>query len=354
MCWIAHRHRATPFPALEPVSSPRRQLLAPRLRAVASAPMRVSFAGGGSDVPPIAPGVGGRVVGTAIDLRVRALVEPFDGGWVRLELSAGEVAMQRRATDPPSRALAFRLAEAALEATGIGDGVRLRIETDVVPGAGLGGSASAAVAALAALAASIDRVGGSLRLARDAATLERRRLGVDGGEQDQIFAVSGGIRDLTFDDDGAVRAEALTVTPELVRAVEAGLLLVDSGSRRVSGEILGRTPRRPEITAELVAAAGDVARGLADGSLERVLAGMRRNAVAKVQRHPEASAEASALAARLSPLGAEVVRVCGAGGGGHVLVWAPPALHAGITAALAGCVVRRPRIAAEGVRIEEG
>jgi D-glycero-alpha-D-manno-heptose-7-phosphate kinase len=340
-------------PHLDPVPSSRRQILAPRRRAVASAPMRVSFAGGGSDVPPIAPGVGGRVVGTAVDLRVRAVVEPFDPGWVRLELSTGEAVLCRRSTDAPSRELEFRLAEAALAATGIGEGVRLRIETEVVPGAGLGGSASAAVAALAALAASIDRARGPGFLAGDAVSLERRRLGVDGGEQDQIFAASGGIQDITFDDAGGVRAERLDLAPGLVRAIEEGLLLVDSGSRRVSGEVLGRTPRRPEITAELVAAAGDVARGLAAGSLDQVLAGMRRNAAAKVRRLPEASAEASALAERLTPLGAEVVRVCGAGGGGHVLVWAPPSRHAAITAELAGSVVRRPPIAAVGVRIEE-
>src|SRR5262245_41337349 len=57
----------------------------PLRRVVATAPMRLSLAGGGSDLPPFLPGVEGRIVGTAIDLRVRAVVEPFDRGWLRLE-----------------------------------------------------------------------------------------------------------------------------------------------------------------------------------------------------------------------------------------------------------------------------
>jgi D-glycero-alpha-D-manno-heptose-7-phosphate kinase len=103
-----------------------------------------------------------------------------------------------------------------------------------------------------------------------------------------------------------------------------------------------------------VASAGDVARALSEGSLPAVLAGMRRSAVAKVARDPAASAGAVALEALLAELGAEVVRMCGAGGGGHVLVWAEADRHAAIAAALGGCVVRRPALAAEGVRIEEG
>src|SRR5262245_55577986 len=92
---------------LEPVPSSRRFALTPLRRAVATAPMRVSFAGGGSDLPPFLPGLGGRVVGTAIDLRVRAMVEPFEAGWVRLELSAGELVLTRRAIDQRRDEIAF-------------------------------------------------------------------------------------------------------------------------------------------------------------------------------------------------------------------------------------------------------
>jgi D-glycero-alpha-D-manno-heptose-7-phosphate kinase len=316
--------------------------------------MRVSLAGGGTDHAPFVPGVGGRIVGTAIDLRVRALVEPFDRGWVRLELSATGLAFTRRSGEPRSRDTSARLLEETLVRTSIGDGVRLRIETDLVPGTGLGGSAAAAVAALAAIAASRDEALDPEALIEGAVRVERDGLGLSGGSQDQIFAACGGMLDLHFDERGLTHREAVTADPALIAALAAGMMLVDTGQRRVSGDVIDRGSYRSDVTAELVLAAGEVAVGLRQGSLARVLAGMRRSAAAKAARCPEANAGATAIAQSLAPLGAEVVRMCGAGGGGHILVWAPAERHAAISASLGGAAVRRPAIAAAGVRIEEG
>jgi D-glycero-alpha-D-manno-heptose-7-phosphate kinase len=46
--------------------------------------------------------------------------------------------------------------------------------------------------------------------------------------------------------------------------------------------------------------------------------------------------------------------MCGAGGGGHVLVWAPAERHDAVLAVLGHPVVRRPALNAQGVRLEEG
>jgi len=334
-------------------SSSHRHVLSPLRRAVASAPMRVSLAGGGTDLPPFVPGVSGRIVGTAIDLRVRVLVEPFDRGWVCLELSATGLAFRRRCGEPRSREVSARLLEETLAWTGVGDGVRVRVETGLAPGTGLGGSAAAAVAALAALAASLDRTLDPEELAESAVRVERDGLGIAGGLQDQIFAACGGMLDLRFDERGLTGREAVSATPGLIAELTSGMLLVDTGQRRVSGEVIDRASYAADVTAQLIAAASEVASGLREGSLERVVAGMRRSAAAKAARDPEANAGATAIAARLEPLGAEVVRMCGAGGGGHVLVWAPAERHEAITVALQGVVVRRPALAAPGVRIED-
>jgi D-glycero-alpha-D-manno-heptose-7-phosphate kinase len=341
-------------PSIEPVPVPR-AAERPLSRVVASAPMRVSFAGGGSDLPPFVPGIGGRVVGTAVDLRVRALVEPFDPGWVRLELSAGGRVFTRRSSEPPRREIAFRLVEQALSQVQVNDGVRVRVETDVVPGAGLGGSAAAAVALLHALRTSV-RAPADLRdLASQAVRMERDGLHLVCGSQDQVFAAVGGVLDLRFGEGGAPSVRALDADPAFVAEFGAGLLLIDTRVRRVSSDVLSRAAngRSIALTAELVAAAGDVARGIEACSLPRVLAGMRRSAAAKVRHDPFGSAAATALARGLAGLGVEVIRICGAGGGGHVLVWAPPRFHAAITRAVGGpSLVRKPRVNAPGVRLE--
>jgi D-glycero-alpha-D-manno-heptose-7-phosphate kinase len=131
------------------------------------------------------------------------------------------------------------------------------------------------------------------------------------------------------------------------------MMLIDTGERRVSGEVIARAHYAAGGTEELVEAASDVAGGLREGSLARVVSGMRRSAQAKAARDPAGNAGALALAARLEPLGAEVVRHCGAGGGGHVLVWARPDRHAGILRGLGTAQVRKPQLAARGVYLEE-
>lgn len=342
-----------------PTSIPRpRAARAPLRRIVASAPMRVSFAGGGTDLPEIARRFGGRVVGTAIDLRTRATVEPFDRGWIRLTSPGGEAV--RRSADPPRGDVALRLLEATLAATGVVDGVSLRIETGVAPGAGLGGSAAAAVAALFALRAAVDDPAPCDALAREASAVERDLLRIACGAQDQLLAAYGGVLDLVFDGSGCAAVRPVTLPPgergaALVASLEAGLLLVDTEVRRVSGEVIERAHAADDArsAAELLAAAGDVVQGFAEGSLERVVAGMRRSAAAKMRRAAAASATAAALAEKLRSHGVEVVRMCGAGGGGHVLVWAPPARHGALLAALDPRVVRRPALNAPGVRVEE-
>ena len=316
-----------------------------------TAPMRVSFAGGGTDLAPFFPGIGGRILGTAIDLRVRAVVEPFDRGWVRLELSATNTVITRRSDDAPREEIPLRLLEAALAEVGMSGGVRLRLETDVVPGAGLGGSGAAAVAALAALQGSIGELPAREELARRALRLERERLSLACGPQDPYFAAFGGLLDLRFDERGAMAQEAPIASAALLAELGDGMLLVDTGQRRVSGAVLDRVPRSVEVTSALVGAADDVARGIAAGSIEAVIAGMKRSAAAKLRRDPIGNAAAAALGEQLREHGAEVVRVCGAGAGGHVLVWAAAGRHAGIVEAVGG-TVRRPAIAAEGVREE--
>jgi D-glycero-alpha-D-manno-heptose-7-phosphate kinase len=323
----------------------------PQRRVVATAPMRVSLAGGGTDLAPFFAGIGGRIVGTAVDVRVRAVVEPFDHGWVQLELSATNTVITRRRDEAPREEIALRLLEAALAEVGMTGGVRLRLETDVVPGAGLGGSGAAAVAALAALTASIGEAAPREELARRALRLERERMSLACGPQDPYFAAFGGLLDLRFDASGAMTHEAPEVAAGLLAELGDGMLLVDTGQRRVSGEVLDKVPRSADVTAELVGAADEVARGIAAGSIAAVLAGMRRSAAAKLRRDPIGNAAAAALGERLREHGAEVVRVCGAGAGGHVLVWALKERHSAILDAVGG-TVRRPAIAAEGVREE--
>lgn len=364
------------------------------VRATASAPLRISLAGGGTDVPPLARGIGGRVVCAAIGLHVRVTVEPFDRGWVRLEgswgladtiapdtiasdasapganarsesassasapetsLSAGSpprvATLTRRADEPPATDVAFRLLEAARAALGVEEGVCIRVESDLTPGTGLGGSAAAAVALLAAFREALGEPLRPQHLATHASLLEREALGLRCGLQDQLCAAEGGILDLRFFDDG-FHLHHIDVAPDLARELQAGLLLLDTRVRRVSGEILdvANDGRATDLSADLVAAADDTARGFRLGELPLVLAGMRRSASAKLRRGGS-SALPLPWIRKLATLGAVVVRACGAGGGGHVLLWADPTRHPALIEAARPCIVRRPLLGVPGVTL---
>jgi D-glycero-alpha-D-manno-heptose-7-phosphate kinase len=323
--------------------------------------MRISLAGGGTDVPPLAAGIGGRVVCAAIGLHVRVTVEPFDPGWVRLEgawglADAGDVrpeprTVTRRAAAPPCADVAFRMVEAARAASGVDDGVRVTVESDLTPGTGLGGSASAAVALLAAFRAALGEPAPVRRLAMEAAHLERDVLGLRCGMQDQLCAAAGGLLDLRFFEDG-FDITPIVAPPALARDLGEGLLLVDTSVRRVSGEVLdiANNGRAREVQAELVAAADETARGLRLGSLPFVLAGMRRSASAKLRRGGR-GALPEEWTRNLIRLGAIIVRACGAGAGGHVLIWADPTCHPGLIEAVSPRLVRRPALGVPGVEI---
>lgn len=336
-----------------PASGPRARIEA---RATAQTPLRVSLAGGGTDVPPLARGIGGRVVAAALGLHVRATVEPFDPGWVCLEGAWGladtpslVATFTRRAHEPPATDVAFRLLEAVRETFGIADGVRISIASDLTPGTGLGGSAAAAVALLGAFRAALGHPVRPLELATHASLLERDALGLRCGLQDQLCSAEGGIVDLRFFDDGFHLAR-IDPPPALAHDLQAGLLLLDTRIRRVSGEILDITNdgRARNLSVELVAAADDTARAFRLGSLPLVLAGMRRSAGAKLRRGGP-SALPLPWIRRLTSLGAVVVRACGAGGGGHVLVWADPSCHPELIEAASPCVVRRPSLGVPGL-----
>src|SRR5262245_19267795 len=242
--------------------------------------MRVSFAGGTTDLPPFVPG-GGRIVGAALELRVRVIVEPFDRGWIRLEAPAVGRVLERRSSTLVNLDGDFRLMGAVIGRAGLRDGVCMRVETQIVPGAGLGGSGSAAVAALFALRSAMDPSGAVSRnqVARDASFIETETLGNPCGSQDQVFAAFGGIRDLRFDERGCYHRRTLLVPADLLQLFGGGLLLVDTRLRRISGDVFkrARRPRSEQCTRELVAAAGEVVRGFETCSLERVLIGMRRS-----------------------------------------------------------------------------
>ncbi|HLB55318.1 MAG TPA: hypothetical protein VJK71_09430, partial [Gemmatimonadales bacterium] len=202
----------------------------------ASAPVRLDFAGGWTDVAPFATEERGVVVNAAIELRAfaelslgrdRYLLQSMDLDQT-LELSHDELASFGQ----------LELLKAAVRRSGLGP-CGLRTWCEAPPGSGLGSSGALDVAMVAAL----DRARGVTRtptqLAEEAYQLEAVEAGFPGGKQDQYAAALGGVHRLHF-EQGRARAEPLPLDPAFAAALAGQIVVCYTGISRISSRTIER------------------------------------------------------------------------------------------------------------------
>lgn len=188
----------------------------------ARSPLRVTLAGGGTDLPSWYRRSGGYVVAAAIDRHVFMLVNTEHQDRFRLKHMEWEEAVS------PERVQHPILREALLRRWN-GRPLELASTSDVPPGTGLGSSGAYAVCALGALALAGGEATPAEELAEQACDIEIEVLGRTVGKQDQYASAFGGLRAYDIARDGTVIAEPLSLGPGVAAALESGLLLIYSG-----------------------------------------------------------------------------------------------------------------------------
>jgi D-glycero-alpha-D-manno-heptose-7-phosphate kinase len=206
-------------------------------RVAASAPTRLDFAGGWTDVPPFSAREGGAVVNGAISLRLRAEVELASEGML---LRAEELNEAIRISHPAElqQGESLPLHRAALRMFPVGPCV-LRTTSEAPPGAGLGGSGALDVALVAALSLARAEPVDPEELALHGWHLEVVEAGHPGGRQDQCAAALGGFHLFEFRDP-EVLVTPLALEPEFAADLERRTVLCYTGRSRVSGETIAR------------------------------------------------------------------------------------------------------------------
>lgn len=196
----------------------------------ARAPLRISFAGGGTDVPPYPQEHGGAVLSATINWAAYASITTSTEPGVRVhapDLQTTAAVSGRQ-----------ELAQVVLDDDrfALDGGADVTLACDAPPGSGLGSSSSLIVAMSAALAEVTGRHQAPYDLAADAVRLERDDLGVPGGLQDQYAAVFGGFNYIEFTGDD-VLVHPLRPRRETLAELHGSLLLVPAPvtSRRSSG-----------------------------------------------------------------------------------------------------------------------
>lgn len=292
----------------------------------ATAPTRIDLAGGTLDIWPLYLFHPGSVtVNVAIDRRASCRVETGAEG-VTIESKDTQQKAVGRDVSEVLGGGALSLAAYILRALGIETGVRVTTQSRVPAGSGLGGSSALAVTIAAAAARATGReIGhdGLWPIVRDA---EAQCIGVPTGIQDYLAAIHGGVLGLHL-ETGGVRVERLAVDPA---AVEECLQLVDAGATRFSGinnwdvfkgQIDGDA-RVQGALGEIARVAGAVRAALVERRLGDVAGLMAQEWEARKRLAPGVTTPEIDRIAELARGSGGAAKVCGAGGGGMVAVWA--------------------------------
>ena len=198
---------------------------------ITKTPFRMSFFGGGTDIPNYFRENCGAVLSTTFDkycyVNVRHLPRFFD---YTTELSYSKT---ERITDVESiEHPAIREAMKMLDMHEI----RLTYEADLPARSGLGTSSSFAVGMLNAFYALKGKYADKKKLADEAIYLERVLCREAGGWQDQIAASFGGFNRINFNADG-YEIFPVIISPERKQRLNENLMMFFTGFTRFSSEV---------------------------------------------------------------------------------------------------------------------
>jgi len=327
----------------------------------ASAPARLDFAGGWTDVAPFANTEGGVVVNAAIELRVHAQLE-LTGEHHRIQSEdLGKETELKENGWEPELAGELELQKTILRRSPIGPAT-LRTRSEVPPGSGLGSSGALGVALVAAFDAAEAVQRTPQQLAEAAFQLEAVEAALPGGKQDQYAAALGGFQRLRFGPE-LVTAEAVPLDPGITAALADHIVLCYTGTSRVSSKTISRVmgayaARVPDVVSALrsmtqiaermveVLRTGDLLKvgRLLSGNWrfqQQLDSGMRTESMARLEQ-------------AMSAAGALGGKAAGAGAGGSMFFVVKDPQAASRAAQQAGAQVLPFRWATKGVRLEHG
>jgi D-glycero-alpha-D-manno-heptose-7-phosphate kinase len=205
----------------------------------AKAPLRISFAGGGTDVPPFPQREGGAVLSATIDRYAWGTLRPRRDGGISIHSLDFDTSLSYSSRDALDRDGEMELVKAVIRRlTGDDEkGFDLYLHTDAPPGTGLGSSSAMMVALVGLLKEWKGLPLTDYQVAELAHEIERVDLGIAGGKQDHYAAAFGGVNFIEFEADRVV-VNSLRLGYDILNELEYNLLLVDTGRVRLSSHII--------------------------------------------------------------------------------------------------------------------
>lgn len=289
---------------------------------VSRAPLRISFVGGGTDLPDFYRRSGGRVISATIDNFVYVIINPTP---MKDEISA-RYSISETVKHPSE--LRHERIRAALLDLGIKKGLEIGSYASLPAKTGLGSSSSYSVALMKALNSYIGKNLNKRDIAEAACRLEIELVNEPIGKQDQYAAAFGGFNIFQFNPDDSVDIEPVLIDYRKQSYLEDRILLFFTGITRFASEVLTEQKSNIEEKAESLKEMADLVpqfqKFLMASDIEGMASILHQNWVKKKSL---ASGVSSSLIDGFYEVGLKSGalggKILGAGGGGCLMFFVP-------------------------------
>lgn len=320
---------------------------------ISRTPLRISFVGGGTDLPAFYQAEPGAVIATAINKYIYIAVNDKFDHRIRASYSITEIVDE-------IDELNHELIREGLKLAGIDGGIEITSISDIPSeGTGLGSSSSYTVGLLNAFHAYKGRHAGAERLAAEACIVELEKCQKPIGKQDQYIAAYGGLQHIRFNQDESVHVDPVICTPDLKEELHSRLMLFFTGVTRSSSSILKEQSANTHVKSEARASlrrmtemVDELLKALRDNDLTSFGEILHESWMEKKQMAAGvATPQIDDWYERARRSGAIGGKILGAGGGGFLLLYAPTDVHQEIVKALPELRLVPFRFEAQGSKI---
>lgn len=301
----------------------------------ARAPLRISFAGGGTDVPPYCDERGGAILSSTVNRYACASVEP-GGDDFKVSSIDYDAAISYGIDAPFVYDGQLDLAKGVIDyfrrEHGLRQGLEILLHNDAPPGSGLGSSSAITVAMIAAVSEYLRVRMDPYELAELAYRIERIQVGIRGGKQDHFASAFGGLNYMQF-HNGVAEVHELRVPDRVLYELEYSLVFAYVGGPRLSSHIIDRQVDNYVKRDESAVAAMDELKRVVDEMKKLLLLGRMRD-FGELLDHAwqvkkkmaqgittDAIEELYSVARAAGALGG---KISGAGGGGFMFFFCDP------------------------------
>ena len=311
---------------------------------IVRSPVRISFGGGGTDLPAYFSVYGGAVLSTAINKYFYTVLQKRTDG--KIQVISSDLRVVETWHDIANmnvKGSELEIPLSVLKEINRDISVNLFMASEIPPGTGLGSSASVCVNVLKMLSAYCAIPMSKYQLAERAYGIARNVLGKPVGKQDEYASAFGGLNFIHFNPDNSTQVEPIDLAPELLTELQSSLMLFFTGAAHHSWTILQEQEQATRKDTGMAVESLHEIRQLADrmrvalqeadlplfGSLmhegwdaKKKVSNKISNS--KIDQMYEAARRAGAIGGKIT----------GAGGGGFLLLFCPPETQASVRTAL--------------------